>query len=63
VAHHRIESLNKAPSYKRIVKAILSNDVYLTSLGFSKPRCSAYDAIKYSELKDNGKIKQMDLFK
>lgn len=47
----RIEQLNKAPSYKAIVKAILKNDIALESLGFSKPKCELYSELKRIELK------------
>lgn len=62
-AHPRIEHLNKAPSYRRIVKAILSNDLNLESLGRAKPKSSVYSQLKRIELIErNGEFAQIDLF-
>lgn len=52
----RLEQLNKAPSYKAIVKAILKNDIALTSLGYSKPFSQIYSNIKKEEI-ENRKTK------
>lgn len=49
-ADSKLEALGKVPSYKMICKAILKNDVALTSLGFSKPKCAAYGVLKRIEL-------------
>ena len=49
-ADARLESMNKAPSYRAIVKAVLRNDVALVSLGYSRPRTPAYMALKRIEL-------------
>ena len=53
----RLEQLNKAPSYKAIVKAIMKNDNHLETLGYSKPKCNAYNVIKRQELIERGVIK------
>lgn len=44
-----LESYGKVPSYRRIVKAILKNDNYLLSLGYSRPNSEVYGAIKRIE--------------
>ena len=49
-----LESLNKAPSYRVICKAIMKNDVALIGLGFSRPECSAYNTLKRVELQERG---------
>ncbi|MGL4338306.1 MAG: DUF3440 domain-containing protein [Turicibacter sp.] len=46
----RLEQLNKVPSYRKICIAILKNDVCLTSLGFSKPKCELYSELKRIEI-------------
>ena len=55
---HRIEQLNKAPSYRQICKAIMRNDYQLESLGFTKQKSKYYSIFKYNELVEKGKIKQ-----
>lgn len=45
-----LESLNKAPSYRMICKAILKNDRNLETLGFTRQPCEAYNAIKKIEI-------------
>jgi len=42
--------MNKAPSYRAICRAILKNDLQLTSLGFSKDGCESYDILKKIEI-------------
>lgn len=54
----RLEQLNKVPSYRRIVKAILKNDIHLESLGFSRPFNQTYSDIKKEELIRRGVIKE-----
>jgi len=49
-ADARLESLNKVPSYRAIVKAILKNDISLISLGFSRHKTKEYMALKKIEL-------------
>lgn len=44
----RIEQLNKAPSYKAIVKAILRND--LTTLGIHPKKSKYYSILKKIEI-------------
>lgn len=57
-APFRLEQLGKVPSYKLICKSILSNDIYLERLGYSKPQCAVYRNIKKAELIMRGKIKE-----
>ncbi len=38
------------PSYRAICVAILKNDVALASLGFQRPQCDAYMALKKIEI-------------
>ena len=52
----KLESLNKAPSYRAICKAILSNDNHLTSLGYSRPSCYSYGVLKRVELEERKKM-------
>jgi len=59
----RLETLNKVPSYRRIVKAILKNDYHLESLGFSRPFCKTYSDIKKEELIKRGVIKKSNQLK
>jgi predicted phosphoadenosine phosphosulfate sulfurtransferase len=59
----RLEILNKVPSYRQIVKAILKNDINLESLGFSRPFCKAYSDIKRAELIERGVIKESNQIK
>jgi len=49
-----LESLNKAPSYRAICRAIMKNDTTLISLGFSRPECAAYNTLKRIELRERG---------
>lgn len=46
----RLEGLNKAPSYRHICRAILKNDLALTSLGFCRPEIESYGLIKRLEI-------------
>lgn len=46
----KLEAMKKVPSYRMICKAILKNDVALTSLGYSKPQCDSYGVLKRIEL-------------
>ena len=52
----RLEALNKAPSYRAICKAILSNDIILTSLGYSRPNCDSYGVLKRIELEERKRL-------
>jgi predicted phosphoadenosine phosphosulfate sulfurtransferase len=51
-ADHVLESFGKVPSYRRIVRAILKNDACLTTLGFSRPQCEIYNALKRAEIQE-----------
>lgn len=52
-----LSELGLAPSYKSIALAILSNDMHLTSLGFSAPKSDWYGVLKRIELTEKGKIR------
>lgn len=43
---------NICPSYRMICKAILKNDLHLTSLGYSKPKTETYNILKRIELNE-----------
>jgi predicted phosphoadenosine phosphosulfate sulfurtransferase len=45
-----LESAGLVPSYKRICKALLKNDNNLEELGYSRPKCEAYNEIKRIEI-------------
>ena len=49
-ADPKLEGLGKVPSYRMICKAILKNDVALTSLGYTRPKCDSYNILKRIEL-------------
>jgi predicted phosphoadenosine phosphosulfate sulfurtransferase len=58
----RIEELNKAPSYKAIVKAILKNDNQLETLGFTANKSIWYHKLKQIEIEQRPfKSKQLKL--
>ncbi len=59
-ADSKLESLNMAPSYRAIVKAILKNDSHLQSLGYSKPASFEYGVLKRIELSE--RAKKMNVF-
>ena len=59
----RLELLNKVPTYRNIVKAILKNDINLETLGFSRQFCKAYSDLKRIELIDRGVIKETNQIK
>ena len=46
----RLDQLNKVPSYKAIVRAILKNDNSLKTLGFSIEKCNQYHELKRIEI-------------
>jgi predicted phosphoadenosine phosphosulfate sulfurtransferase len=54
-ADPKIEAMGLAPSYRRICRAILTNDLALTSLGFSKEKTEAYSLLKKIELEKRAK--------
>jgi predicted phosphoadenosine phosphosulfate sulfurtransferase len=58
----RLEQLNKAPSYKSIVRAIFKNDTTLKTLGFTQKKCNTYHELKQIELSNRNKNKQLKLF-
>ena len=47
----------KAPSYRAICRAILTNDVALKSLGFGAPKTQAYMALKKVEIENRERIR------
>lgn len=49
-APSRLEAAGRVPSFRRICKAILKNDIHLTALGYSRPNCEAYNILKRIEL-------------
>lgn len=51
-----LETNGRVPSYRLICKAIMSNDVALTTLGYQREPCSAYMALKRIELRARGVI-------
>ena len=58
----RLMELNKAPSYKSLVFAILKNDFALKTLGYANPFSECYHEIKKQEIaqRQNDKLKQME---
>ena len=58
----RIEQLNKSPSYKQLVKAILKNDFSLKTLGIEIKKPKPYHEIKRIEINSRGLNKQLKLF-
>lgn len=58
-----LERSGRVPTYRRICMAIMKNDFNLLSLGFSRPTCRFYDALKKEELIKRGNIPvQLNLF-
>lgn len=49
-----LESHNKVASYRMICRALLSNDVALQTLGFSRQKCEAYMMLKKIEIDGRG---------
>ena len=49
-APYELESNDLVPSYRRICRALLKNDLNLQSLGFTKPSCELYNILKRAEL-------------
>lgn len=45
-----LEDSNKVPSYRMICRAIMRNDVSLSTLGFSRPKTPEYMALKKLEI-------------
>jgi predicted phosphoadenosine phosphosulfate sulfurtransferase len=57
-ADNVLENFNLVPSYRLICLAIMKNDIYLTSMGMSKPKCRIYNEIKRKELIERGIIRR-----
>ena len=53
-----LESLNKAPSYRAICKAIMKNDAALLSLGYTREHCEAYMILKRVEIDARGRCEK-----
>lgn len=51
-----LEALNKVGSYRLICTALMKNDVTLKTLGYSRPACPLYSALKRQELIARGTI-------
>jgi predicted phosphoadenosine phosphosulfate sulfurtransferase len=62
-----LENNNLVPSYRRICKAILKNDIALQTLGYDRVKCDLYLQLKHKELAQKGKTKynqsQLELFR
>ncbi len=54
-----LEALNKVPSYRLICWAILKNDVHLQCLGYSRPKCDAYMALKKIEIEERKRMEAL----
>ena len=57
----RLEQFGKVPSYRRIVRAIIRNDITGKTLGFEQNRGNIYGAIKREEIAQR-KNSQQNLF-
>ena len=55
-----LEARNRVPSYRLICRAIMSNDVSLSSLGYQREPCEAYNTLKRIELRARGVISATD---
>lgn len=60
-APYELEVRNKVPSYRKICIAIMKNDVQLKTLGYNFEKSIFYNDLKYIELCEKGKIKQLKL--
>jgi len=49
-APSRLELMGKVPSYRMICRAIMRNDLALTTLGYSKPKSHYYNLLKKIEI-------------
>lgn len=49
-ADARLEALGKVPSYRLICRAILRNDIALSTLGYTRKKCAAYMELKRIEI-------------
>jgi predicted phosphoadenosine phosphosulfate sulfurtransferase len=59
-----LEISNKVPTYRMICRAIMMNDIALTTLGFTRKDCNYYGVLKRIELSERNKNqdKQMEFF-
>lgn len=57
----RLEQLNKAPSYKALVRLILKNDITLKTIGNIQKKPKAYHELKRIELSNRNTDKQLKL--
>ena len=48
--HPELEAANKVASYRMICRAIMRNDLAMTTLGFTRPKTAAYMALKKIEI-------------
>jgi predicted phosphoadenosine phosphosulfate sulfurtransferase len=58
----RLDQLNKVPSYKSMVRAIMKNDTTLKTIGVTQNKCNSYHELKRIELAKRNKIRQLKLF-
>jgi len=61
-APYELEDLNLVPSYRKICKALLKNDLLLLSLGFTKKTTMMYNILKRIELGIKEEARQLELF-
>lgn len=61
-APNDLEANDLVPSYKRICKALLKNDIALVSIGFQKDITDAYRIIKRVEIENRKTNNQLKLF-
>jgi predicted phosphoadenosine phosphosulfate sulfurtransferase len=61
-APERLELFGLVPSYRRIVVAILKNDITLKSLGYTPRKSLHYNELKRIELACRGETIQLKLF-
>jgi predicted phosphoadenosine phosphosulfate sulfurtransferase len=58
----RLDQLNKVPSYKAIVRAIMKNDYALKSIGLTQKKVNSYHELKRIELAKRNNTVQLKLF-
>jgi len=54
-APEKLEALGKVPSYRHICRAIMKNDVSLSSLGFARMPTASYSTLKKIEIENRNK--------
>ena len=54
----QMEKKRDVPSWRRVCRCILSNDLTLKGLGFSQPKCEAYSVIKKITLSNKAQAKE-----